>query len=162
MENNTENVNSPVKEAELAAWQALCDAATPGTWIADAVFDAFDEWSFTVHRDLGHGRKEYITIDARTAQDAEFISTSHAAMPRLIAEVKRLNDKLSLYGVEIEELEGEKQGAEEWVQDIFTALKKNFPPCDDDPTEDGLYAKQVVDYIRGLVAENERLKGGAV
>ena len=95
------------------------------------------------------------------ASRSTFYAYGQPAMGRLVAEVRRLNDELSLYVIENEELEGEKQDAEEWVQDIFTALKKNFPPCDVDPTEEGIYAKQVVNYIRGLVVENERLKGGA-
>ena len=129
--------NIPVTEAELAEWQALCDAATPEPWEGSFLAGTNATWA-----------------------DHRFANGSRTIMPRLIAEVRRLNDKLSLYVIENEELEGEKQDAEEWVQDIFTALKKNFPPCDVDPTEEGIYAKQVVDYIRDLVSENERLKGG--
>ena len=88
------------------------------------------------------------------------VFTCHARtdIPSLIAEVERLQGELTKADAQIDELEMEKQDAESWTQDIFTALKKDLPPCDDDPVDEGVYAKQVVDYIRGVVAENERLQ----
>lgn len=68
-----------VTEAELVEWQALCGAATPGPW--EVV-----------------GENGYVRAlqPARTvcrvfySPDEYFIAVSHAAMPRLIAEVRRL------------------------------------------------------------------------
>ena len=165
MNDNAENVNGAVTEKELAEWQALCDAATPGPWYMDSgealkLRAPHGGYVAILGNLIGQhgsgGREQPDTVSA----NAGFIDHARTGMPRLIAEVRRLNDKLSLYVIENDELEGEKQEAEGWVQDIFTALKKNFPPCDVEPTEEGIYAKQVVDYIRDLVSENERLKGG--
>ena len=78
--------------------------------------------------------------------------------PALIAEVERMQSELTKADAHIDELEMEKQDAESWTQDIYNALKTKLPPCDDDPMDEGYYAKQVVEYVRDVVAENERLQ----
>ncbi len=93
---------------DLTRWQGLCEAATPGPW--DGVISTgcvrylgcpIDEI------DLQHG--DYIasvTSSAtegsdvcRDVRNAEFIAESRTAMPRLIAEVRRLNELLAENGI---------------------------------------------------------------
>ena len=134
-----------ISAEQLQEIKARCDAATPEPW-------ALGE--FMIHR----GEELICHIDNYKKSDMVFTCHARTDIPSLIAEVERLQGELTKADAQIDELEMEKQDAESWTQDIFTALKKDLPPCDDDPVDEGVYAKQVVDYIRGVVAENERLQ----
>lgn len=97
-----------VTAADLAGWQALADAATPGPWFDfntddDACMNAYgvstDEsgcWSpeedheklvaltlYQSKRVVGHASDKW-------AEDAEFIAAARAAVPRLVARVREL------------------------------------------------------------------------
>ena len=77
--------DEPLSEQELAAIEARAEAATEGPWAAR--FDGQRQGIFVAHRsvilfDVGHVRP--------TTPDADFIANARADVPRLIAEVRRL------------------------------------------------------------------------
>jgi hypothetical protein len=94
-----ERMTEQLTEQQLAELEALADAATPGPWDSHdemgpstvvfvvgvkhcAVINALYAWW------EGIGEKEAIS-------NAAFVAASRAAVPALIAEVRRLNDLLS-------------------------------------------------------------------
>lgn len=67
---------------DLDALQALCDAATPGPWSTDAAGEVRDEDDDVLCTTFG------------TVADGFFIAAARDALPKLIAEVRRLRTKL--------------------------------------------------------------------
>jgi hypothetical protein len=68
-------------DAQLQEWQALADAATPGTWGKEySAVTANERITHIAHADpMGNGEA-----------DAAFIAAARAAVPALLAEVQRL------------------------------------------------------------------------
>lgn len=90
-----EQTEQPITDAELDEWQALTDAAAGGPWVAGDYYD----W------DVKQALNPWQTIALLTAcypeggigleeGDARFIAASRSAVPRLIAEVRRLKEQL--------------------------------------------------------------------
>lgn len=100
---------------QLAAWQALCDAATPGPWVREhptepmltdwaCVYTTNPRFLLRVHLPLNldafrgsheWGTPEYHRGPEQPAADADFIAAARKAMPALIAEVRRLRAALA-------------------------------------------------------------------
>ena len=81
---------TPPTAAELATWQAATDAATPGPWQSDPSAD----WGTVLYADIRVA--DFGDISASSARvmskrDAAFVAVARSAMPRLLAEVARLN-----------------------------------------------------------------------
>ncbi len=81
-------------DEELDRLQALADAATPGEWqassvIAGMVTEEHSGW-------IAHcPRGSYKETEQLAVQDAAFIAAARAAVPALIAEVRRLRQQLA-------------------------------------------------------------------
>jgi len=69
---------------ELDALQALCDGATAGPWGSDTE-------CARVYQDIGDGL--ILAIEIESIADCDFIAASRTAMPELIAEVRRLQER---------------------------------------------------------------------
>jgi len=87
----------------LDQWQALCDAATPGPWIAQRVggmhMDGTPDamiveaqvegiWERLLQTSIGPADRR------QRAVNAEFAAVAREAIPALIAEVRRLRDEI--------------------------------------------------------------------
>lgn len=73
-------------EAQLAKWDALTAAATPGLWKADV---RFNPPTVVVHRGWIVAHMAHY-LPTQQASDAAFIAAAHTALPALLAEVRRL------------------------------------------------------------------------
>ena len=99
-----------ITDSDLQAWQQACDAATPEPWelwdnrgiqCREPVHWTFGPggWRPDKWRDVGDPLSGYsnqgVNINGlngvRAPEDCAFIATARTAMPRLIAEVRRLN-----------------------------------------------------------------------
>jgi predicted RNase H-like nuclease (RuvC/YqgF family) len=79
-------------EEELDRLQALADAATPGEWQASTVIAGMithDQHGWIAHCPRGSCKE----TEQMARQDAAFIAAARAALPRLIAEVRRLRQE---------------------------------------------------------------------
>ncbi len=79
-----------ITPAELDSWQKLCDAATP---LDDATIARYDHGGGRVYVGELSGERELIMDLYGDGSDREFYINSRTAMPRLIAEVRRLREK---------------------------------------------------------------------
>ena len=81
---------------EIEKAKALCEAATPGPWTIRQVEsirndpDWGDEWIV----DMGRDRDSSLLKDIDTA---EFIAASRELVPKLIAEVERLQGQIDIW-----------------------------------------------------------------
>lgn len=82
------NDNPPTAE-ELAEWKRLCAAATEGPW--EFCFYAADPDGDGILRQVGQ-RKGF--LGCLHSNDGGFLAASRTAMPRLLAEVRRLRKGL--------------------------------------------------------------------
>lgn len=82
-----------ITDEELARIEALCDAATPGPWIecVETSRDGLFQFSGIV----SDAAREHIAGSVNTAGDSAFIAESRAAVPALVAEVRRLRAELA-------------------------------------------------------------------
>ena len=89
--------NLPMADAELDAIQRRVDAASKGPWQAfiEGPGDSFDSFIRIGGVD-GDDPDMYLSLDTGRATDAdlEFITAARQAIPRLIAEIKRLRREL--------------------------------------------------------------------
>jgi hypothetical protein len=101
----------PITDAELAAWSAICAAATPGPWYVEI------EDSHPLYRRRGWLRRvgpiglrfDGNMLDVRVDDlDVALVLAARLALPRLIAEVKRLR-------ADIAELEALYANANHWT-----------------------------------------------
>lgn len=69
-----------ITDAELDRLERLCEEATPEPWVA--THSSFVYWCVTSR----NGWINRLTM----AEDAKFIAESRTALPRLIAEIRRL------------------------------------------------------------------------
>lgn len=74
---------------ELAELKSLCEKATPGPW-AVGMYDKPFTYFFMVDRT----RLDGCPLDEDTA-NADFISAARTAIPKLIAEIARLNAEIA-------------------------------------------------------------------
>ena len=117
-----EQTNAPITDAELAEWERLCEAATPGPWFYDSYstihsvtsvkeYDRI-EGTFPKSPDAVTDKQwdslpetEVCAVpvqggDTATEQgnlDAKFIEKTHTVLPRAVAEIRELRaivDKL--------------------------------------------------------------------
>ena len=110
-----EQTNAPITDAELAEWERLCEAATPGPWFYDSYstihsvtsvkeYDRI-EGTFPKSPDAVTDKQwdslpetEVCAVpvqggDTATEQgnlDAKFIEKTHTVLPRAVAEIRRL------------------------------------------------------------------------
>lgn len=77
----------PPTAADLAAWQALADAVSPGPWTV-AEHQTGHKAILAPYQTGEHGSVAKVFCDI----DAAFIAASRAAVPSLLAEVERLHD----------------------------------------------------------------------
>ena len=107
--------DSPLTDAELAGLEELCGATTPGPWYVRNLDDDFGMSLVAVATtaDTGRGERwpkfDHREIIAATLvqhpryadcadelwdQNAQFIADAREAVPRLIAEIRRLRQQL--------------------------------------------------------------------
>lgn len=79
---------------QLAEWQRLADAATPGLWYTDREYVRDDE-SLTVVCCIG-----VKTSPLEDMRNAAFVAAARVAVPALIAEVYRLQEVVLQVGRE--------------------------------------------------------------
>ncbi len=83
-----------ITDDELAEWQRLCDAATPGPWRLDGRHDYDDGSEFGIDMIVANNGEPVVIADSGVypphGQDAEFIAAARSAIPRLLEEVRRL------------------------------------------------------------------------
>lgn len=81
---------------DLAKWQELCTAATPGPWVyKTSEFGEYTDSGFREERIVAP-EGDFVLADACNLYDtdAAFIAAAREAMPRLIAEVQRCHSLL--------------------------------------------------------------------
>ena len=89
-----EPVDPGITTTELAEIKARADLATPGPWVAETGGASPEGYDLVVH---APGKFRFIAAGGdlmgafREKVDAEFASSSRADVPRLVAEVERLN-----------------------------------------------------------------------
>lgn len=83
---------SDITETDLASWSELCERATPGPW--GRALDAVPEGKALVAEARPHDSLLGLDVGGlaifMSAADAELCATARDALPRLLAEVKRL------------------------------------------------------------------------
>lgn len=87
-------------EAELAAIQARCDAATPGPWKL-----GYNRTSVLAPN--GYFITEYDTADDGATEDAAFISAAREDVPKLLAALREARDLAFWVGMERDALRAE-------------------------------------------------------
>ena len=102
----TEGLRGPegaVTDAEAAAWGALADAATEGPWVVDSDGSVGAPMAGFVCGEYGHPRLDCSECGTRVCHtsvmpgepDAAFVAAARTAVPRLLADRKRLMDALA-------------------------------------------------------------------
>ncbi len=85
----TDPTPDPITDEELAAWQAMIDAATPEPWVVVASRDVMPA---VVCQCINT-----IAMEFSSDADAQVTATSRSAMPRLIAELLRVRAQAAEY-----------------------------------------------------------------
>lgn len=78
----------PLEEKQLAQWQRVTEAATPGPW-SPGHDDHAPEWWVVPDVPPEGSRFKILPMSKR---DAEFIATARTAMPLLLMEVRRMHE----------------------------------------------------------------------
>lgn len=117
--------HAPPTPGELAEWERLCDSATPEPWRAD--------WRDTGHYELtGDGGRQWLSLPNSgfdRGEDLDFIAAARSAVPRLIAEVKRLSSAIRSHR--------DQRGDDRcWMDDekLYAALPEGYTPPPRDST----------------------------
>lgn len=83
---------------ERAGWKRICDGTTPGPWesrilnVEGTLIPAAD----VMYQNFGIiGEEMEASMRSNLKTDADFVSLSRMAMPRLLADVERLNTAIS-------------------------------------------------------------------
>src|SRR5690349_19052472 len=110
--NKDDQVTTPIRPDELDEWQAACDGATEGPWIARGEV-VETEWGGPLNWG-GDGEP----TEASNKRDARFIALARTAVPRLIAEVRRLKAELRSKCLDNVSLLGEVQAENEEFEEL--------------------------------------------
>jgi hypothetical protein len=96
--------SAPITGAELDNLQALADAATPGPWLYQDYFSNVytDYTGITVH--IAKCNSQQIDNGVSEADaNAKFIAAARVAVPRLIAEVRRMRAEVKQLNAALED-----------------------------------------------------------
>lgn len=97
---------SDLTSEELEAWARLCEAATPGPWVAHHDDGDVTVWAPACEEQRADERRAFISniganfqqvsvaFDADDA-NGDFIAAARTALPKLLAEVRRLRSLLA-------------------------------------------------------------------
>lgn len=82
-------------DVELEEIQLRCDAATQAPWVSYVEDRDHSSGSNFIMTGAGENRGEDIELTGATVADQDFIAHARQDVPRLLAEIQRLKDKLS-------------------------------------------------------------------
>jgi hypothetical protein len=86
------NDNTPLTNEEVAAIRARCAAATPGPWRSYIEGRDHTSGSSFIMAGEGEVRGEDIELSGATPADQDFIAHARQDIPRLLAEIQRLQN----------------------------------------------------------------------
>lgn len=79
-----------ITDADLAAWQKLCDEATAGPWFAiQIIHQGVEGWDLVSGPD-NDPSEQYSLVEMMDENDFRLMSAARTAMPMLISEVRKL------------------------------------------------------------------------
>ena len=84
--------NTPLTTEEVAAIRARCAAATPGPWRAYIEGRDHTSGSSFIMTGEGEVRGDDIELSGTTLADQDFIAHARQDIPRLLAEIQRLQN----------------------------------------------------------------------
>jgi len=84
--------NTPLTNEEVAAIRARCAAATPGPWRAYIEGRDHTSGSSFIMTGEGEVRGDDIELSGATLADQDFIAHARQDIPRLLAEIQRLQN----------------------------------------------------------------------